>query len=328
VLAILAVSTGCAGGFPNPFAVAGPPAPQVLRPGATLEEVVAAVNANSARVQTYAANGATIKPQGMPGVPALSGGIMIERPARFRVYAGTALTGREIDLGSNEELLWMWMARSEPPAVYLWGRDQFAGSQAQQMLPVDPDWLPSALGLVEFAPHGRHELRLLPDQRLEVLSIVPGPGGIQTRVCVIDPVRAWVLQQHVYDASGSPVATAVASGHRYYPEYQVSLPQHIEVRVPPAQLALAIDVGQVLLNRALGDPGQLWVPPSGYPHVQMGSNGPGLAAQSGLPGSGAALPTNTEPPGDVLYVPRAPQERMTARPGELQQPVYRTPSGL
>lgn len=320
---------GCAG-FRNPFLPAGPPAPQVLRPGATLEEVVAAVNTNTARVGTYAANGATIRPLNMPGVPALSGGIMIERPSRFRVYAGTALTGSEIDFGTNEELLWMWMRLSEPPAVYVARRDQFAGSQAQQLMPIDPDWLPSALGLVEFEPHGQHELRLLPDQNLEVQSTLAGPNGVLTRVCVIDPVRAWVLQQQVYDASGSPIATAIASEYRYFPEHQVSLPQRVEVRVPPAQLALAIDAGQILLNRPLGDPGQLWQPPriDGYPQVEMGAAVGQSSTPAETPGGGRTAHVNP-PVGEVLYVPRGQQGRpQTLPPGQVWEPVYRTTGGL
>lgn len=287
---LLLATAGCAG-FRNPFAPIGPPAPHVLRPGASLEEVIAAVNENSGRIHSYAANGATITPLGMPGVPSLSGSILIERPSRFRVNAGTALTGPVIDLGSNEQLLWMWIRDSEPRGVYVCRRDQFGSSGAQQVMPVNPDWLPSALGMVEFEPHGQHQMRLLPDGNLEVSSTVPGPSGPLTRLCVIDPTRAWVLQQHAYNATGEPVATAVATQHRYFPEQQVSLPQRVEVRLPPAGLAMTIDVGQVALNTPLGDPGRLWLPPQidGYPQIDI--CGTGSAG-----GSTNADPSSTPPP--------------------------------
>jgi hypothetical protein len=271
-IVLLAAASGCVGPFRNPFAPVGPPAPQVLRPGASLDEVIAAVNANSARVHAYAANGSTITPLGMPGVPSLTGNIMIEKPDRFRIRAGTALLGSEIDLGGNEELLWMWMKRSEPPAVYLCRRDQFATSQAQQIMPVDPDWLPAALGLVELDPMAQHEgPRFTPDRNIEIRTTTFGPTGPLTRVTVIDSTRAWVLQQHVYDALGQPLASAVASQHRYFPEHQVSLPQRIELRSPPARLALAIDVGQLYLNTHLGDAAAIWMPPQiqGFPQVDI-----------------------------------------------------------
>ena len=53
----------------------------------------------------------------------LSGNIAAERPGRFRLTAGTAVTGQEIDLGSNDELFWMWVRRNQPPAVYFCRHD-------------------------------------------------------------------------------------------------------------------------------------------------------------------------------------------------------------
>jgi hypothetical protein len=288
-------ASGCVGPFRNPFAPVGPPAPQVLHPGASLDEVIAAVNANSARVHSYAANGATITPLGMPGVPSLTGNILIEQPDRFRIRAGTALLGSEIDLGGNEELLWMWMKRSEPPGVYLCRRDQFATSSAAQIMPIDPDWLPAALGLVELDTLAQHDgPRPTPDGNVEIRSTTFGPTGPLTRVTVIDPTRAWVLQQHVYDAQGQPLASAVASQHRYFPEHQVSLPGRIELRAPLARLALAIDVGQVYLNAHLGEAAALWTPPQIQGVSQIDISGtPGSANATAPPRTAAA--TSWEP---------------------------------
>jgi hypothetical protein len=171
----------------------------------------------------------------------------------------------------------MWMKRSEPPGVYLCRRDQFATSQVQQVMPVDPNWLPAALGLAEFSPQEQHEgPRLLPNQNLEVRSTVLGPSGPLVRVTVIDPLRAWVLEQHLYDGQGAPLASAIASQHRYYPEHQVSLPQRVDIRAPAAQLAMTIDVGQVYLNTHLGDAAQLWSPPqiSGVPQIDVSGGVP------------------------------------------------------
>jgi hypothetical protein len=282
-------ANGCVGPFRNPFASAGPPAPQVLRPGASLDEVIAAVNANSSRVHTYAANGAAIW---MAGVPTLSGSILIERPHRLRIRAGTALTGPEIDMGGNEQLLWMWVRQSEPPAVHLCRREQFASSQARQLMPIEPDWLPAALGLVEFGPLEQYQPpRIGPDRNIEIISTITGPTGPLSKLTVVDATRAWVLQQHVYDSRGTLLASALASEHRYFPEHHVSLPQRVEVRLPLASLTLVIQPGQIHLNSALGDPGHLWAPPQieGYPHVDIGGGtavGGGTSAASGLPTDG------------------------------------------
>src|SRR4051794_40146851 len=82
----------------NPFAAPGPAAPQVLVEGATREQIIAAVNQNSSRVRSISVTGATITIPDMLGLPLLSGNIAAERPGRFRLTAGTAVSGQEVDL--------------------------------------------------------------------------------------------------------------------------------------------------------------------------------------------------------------------------------------
>jgi hypothetical protein len=92
-----------------------------------------------------------------------------------------------------------------------------------------------------------------------------------TKSTVIDVKRAWVLQQHLYNSTGTLLASSIAHSHRYYPEYGVSLPQQIEIRLPPAQLALSIDVGTVQLNSLVENP-QMWsMPELSVPHIDLGA---------------------------------------------------------
>ena len=92
---------GDSGGVLPPEAFAAPP---------TLEQVVQAVNANSAPVRQLQAEGATLSVQGLPSLRA---NLVMERPRRFRLVGSLlGVTGPEIDLGSNDELLWMWVKRA------------------------------------------------------------------------------------------------------------------------------------------------------------------------------------------------------------------------
>src|SRR3990172_910761 len=86
------------------FGQVGPQAPQVLMPGATGDQIAAAVNQNTMRVSTLVAPNASISMPSTVGLPLLRGNLAVERPRRFRMTAGTGVTGQEIDLGSNDEL--------------------------------------------------------------------------------------------------------------------------------------------------------------------------------------------------------------------------------
>ncbi|MCC7475890.1 MAG: hypothetical protein IT425_10870 [Pirellulales bacterium] len=270
----------------NPFAAPGPAAPMVLLEGATREQIIAAVNLNSSRIRSMTATGATISVPGSLGIPLLSGNLAAERPGRFRLTAGTAVSGQELDLGSNDELFWLWIRRNQPPGVYYCRHAQFANSNIRQMMPVEPAWLLAALGMVDIDPAGVID-GPIPSTRgvgtLELRTWLASTSGPLQRVLVIDARRAWVVEQHVYDQAGQTLlASAVAESHRYYPVEQVSLPEVLSLRLPPANLALKINLGIVQLNAPPTERAQTWVMPTfdGSPQYDLG----GAALGTPLPG--------------------------------------------
>jgi hypothetical protein len=290
LLAALLCSISCARSLRNPFSMAGPPAPDVLVAASSLDQIIAAVNGNAQKVRTYQTNNATITIPGSLGIPTLRGNIAAQRPGRVRLQASTAVTGPEVDLGSNEELFWFWVKRNQPSQVYFARHAQTPGSAAQQLMPIDPQWLLDALGLAEFKPTDRHEGPLpIDEDRVEIKSIVQTASGPMTKRTVVDARKAWVLEQHMYDAGGALVASAVAKSHRYYPETGASLPQEVEIRVPPAELAMTIDVGTVELNRLTENP-QLWAMPTiaGSPAMDLGAQPP-TNAGGGVPTMGSQI---------------------------------------
>lgn len=275
MLALLFTTTGasCTRTMRSPFTAWQPPAPQVLMTGSSLEQVTSAVNANAARLQSIQTNNASINVPGMPGVPLLGGKIAAQRPGRFHLVASTALTGDEVDMGSNDDLFWFWVKRNDPPALFYARHDQFAGSAAQQMMPIEPQWLLDAMGFAEFRPGDAHDGPLpLSNGKVEIKTVMQTRTGQLTKRTVVDATRAWVLEQHLYDAQGQLVASAVSKSHRYYPQANVSLPQEVEIRIPASELALSIDMGTVEIN-TLGDNPQLWAMPSkpGVPLTDLGA---------------------------------------------------------
>ncbi len=300
----------------SPFAATGPAAPQVLPEVATREQIIAAVNQNSSRVRSITATGASITIPDTLSLPILTANIAAERPGRVRITAGTAITGQEMDLGSNDELFWMWVRRNQPPAVYYCRHDQFANSAIRQMMPIEPAWLLSAMGMTEIDPASLVDGPLpRGDGTVEIRSTQPSASGVLQRVTVIDARRAWVIEQHVYDPTGQTLlASAVAESHQYYPAEQVSLPRRISLRLPTAGMALKIDMGTVQINQLAGEPSQLWSMPAfeGYQRYDLG----GALPNTQLPGR----PTAQYVPGSVT--PAAYQPRpVVAYPSQVA-PTY------
>lgn len=278
----------CSRNLRRPFAQVGPPAPEVLVPGAGLDQVLAAVNQNATRIQNYQTTNASITVPGMATLPLLRGNIAAERPGRMRLQASTTISGSEVDLGSNDELFWFWVKRNEPPALYFARHDRFVGSAAQQVMPIEPSWLLDALGFAQFNPSDFHEGPIPHGNgTLEIRSVLQTRIGTITKTTVVDAKRAWVLEQYLYDARGTLLASAVARSHQYYPAQNISLPQEIDIRLPVAQLAMTVDVGTVQLNQPAMNPA-IWQMPvlTGYQQVDLGSAQPNTLSAIGAPGSG------------------------------------------
>jgi hypothetical protein len=277
-LVVTLVVSGCSWRGGSLVRPRGPQAPVVLQPGATAQQIVAAVNENTSRVHSYVSYNARFSVPGLSAIPLMQGNIALERPLKFRLQAGTAVTGSEIDLGSNPDLFWFWVRHNTPPALYFCRHDQYASSAAPQMLPVDPNWIGDALGLVELNPAATYEGPFpRSDGSLELRSAISTPSGPMTRVVVVDKERAWVLEQHLYDSASTPVASAIAENFVYDPVALVSLPRRVTMKVPQADMALTVDIGQLSVNVPTGDQAQLFTMPvmENYPRVDLGSTLPG-----------------------------------------------------
>jgi hypothetical protein len=242
-----------------------------LPPSATLTQVIDVVNDNSARVQSLSTTRATVT---TPGVPSLNANIALQRPRSFRLVAEKF--GPQLDVGSNDELLWFWVAQAQPPALFYCRHEQFAASAARQIMPVEPDWLVEAFGIVTFdrskplqgpTPIG--------NGRVEIRSRAGLPGQETSRVTIVDDSTGIVLEQHVYDAHGVLLASAMLSKHVSDPASGAKLPRHIKIQWPPAKFELAIDMADIQVNQLPADPRQLFAKPSysGYNEIDLAQPG-------------------------------------------------------
>ena len=260
VLLLLTTLTGasCPRRLPPPASVS----PVIFAQPPTLAEIIAAINANTNRAQRLQVTNATLH---VAGLPALRTSLALERPRRLRLQAGTGLTGTELDLGSNDELFWLWARRNEPPAIYFGRHAELTSGVAREILPVPPSWLIEALGLITIDTTSGSSVWQGPfvrgPGRLEIRGQVATTSGLLIKVIVVDDRRGTIVEQQVYDERGQLLASALATRSEFDAAHQVSLPLQIDIQLPPAQLSFTLEVDGYLINYIGGDPAQLWSMP-------------------------------------------------------------------
>ena len=289
------------------------PLPPALPPSPSLQQIISVVNRNSSQIASFSTNRAVLSGQGFPTLRASAA---FQRPRRFRLRAEMGLTGPELDLGSNDELFWIWVRRNEPQAIYYCRHEQFAASPVRHALPIDPDWLIEALGIAEFDPALPHQGPFpLSGGRFEIRTVRETADGPTTKVTVVDGVRGVVLQQHLFDPRGQLTASAVTSQHRRDPLSGLIMPRVVDVRCPKAQFSMRIDLGNVEINRPLANPMELWTMPryEGWPAVDLGSPNLQFAPAPPPVVPPAAAPPASRP-GAISSRPRPPQQGWNSRP--------------
>ncbi len=291
----------------------------------SLDAVLEAVNRNSAQVQTLQTDGARLS---MRMTPAVNVELVIERPKRIRFKAGTHLTGAVVDLGSNDDLFWFWSSLDRNPALYFARHDEFARSTAAQTMPVEPQWLIDAMGLVDFDPMAKHEGPYDHGRdTIEIRSYYPTATGQVTKITHIHNRFAWVLGQQIYDTRGQLVATTKASNHQYFPLQQVALPRKVEFELAMAQLQFEVDTTDYRINQPLGNPELVFdLPTDDFPDTPVVN----LLDPQGLRGNGPAPRADLSGPpqedwrgplgkGGGERNPRLPSTDQRIEPNEVDQ---------
>ena len=251
------------------YQVGAMPLPRALLPQATLEQIIATVHDNTQRVRSYMAPQAVLV---VPGEPRLSAQVACEPPRRFRLRAQTSVTGSELDIGSNDDLFWLWIRRHQPPVMLFCRHDQYAQSAARRLLPIRAEWMPELLGLVNFRPEDRHEGPfLLPDGRLEIRSHITTSEGELLKSTLLDATTGLVVEQHLFTAAAERLASCRTSKHRVDPQSGAALPRHIEVSWPASGIEFQLELAAITTNASVADPGQLWQMPAyeGYAPVDL-----------------------------------------------------------
>ena len=281
IVLLLLVSLFSASGATCPRRTPPVNAPPAFQTPPTLADVLRVVNSQSDPIYQLQTDNARLI---FPGTPGLRTSIAIQRPRSFRLRAQFIGMGEVLDMGSNDQLFWALVdapsvTTGMPRAVYFAHHDQPLSPEAQQVLPIKPDALVEAFGLIHFDANHEHQgpWQHGTDQ-LEFRSRIPGPEGEQGRITVVHATYGWITQQHLYGVEGQWVASAIASQHRYYPEAGISLPHRIEVRLPPPSSSFHLEIESYAINQLRADPGQLFSMPTHHDHPQID-----LAAPAALP---------------------------------------------
>lgn len=278
MLAVLYCSAG-AMCIPKLWEPTLPTHPVVFHEQPDLDQLLDHLRRNSESVQRLSATGVQLRVEGAP--VGLRSSIEYERPHRFKL-TGEFMATSELDVGSNEQFLWIW-GRHAPGALMYVRHDQYDQTIAHELMPVPPAWLVEALGVVSIDPLGQYSGPFpRPDGNVEIRSQwLARRGEPLTRILIVKPQYGWVVEQQIRDGQGRLLASSTATRFQHYPEFGVSLPNDVRVRInvpgQPQPFEMSLDIGGYTINGygppdpqfwSIPDPGKLPALDLADPRVQ------------------------------------------------------------
>lgn len=226
-----------------------PRPPVVLAQNASVDDVMRAVNNNNAQKRTLVATGSRFSIEGGP--LSLNGDIAYESPRKLRIW-GELMT-REFDIGSNNELFWIWFKRDERKATYFGRHELYASSPVRDSFQIDTDWLIESLGMTVFQPFERHKLiSASPEGNWKIETKRDTPLGTYTKYTVVDGRTACVLLQELYNPAGQLVASAASPSHAVDPTTNITYPETVDMllSIQGQKTAIRLSMGRVQFNQS------------------------------------------------------------------------------
>lgn len=266
----------------NPFAGKNSLPPQPYITGQqTLESLQAGVNQNSRKIRNFTTENASITIPG--GWMPLHSRLTFERPKRLRIQgAASSVTSQEFDFGSNDEIFWLW-ARRNPGEMWFCRHDLYHMSPLRSTIPIDPDWLIEAFGIVEFKQTDQHfGPNRLNNGNWEIMSHCQTPSGQYIKRTVIDAKNGCVVLQELYTPQRELVALAEATDLQYDRTAEIYYAKKVTVQCRGMEGQMIIDLGSPKFNATTSFASTVFVMPryEGYQAVDLSS--PEMIQRSGV----------------------------------------------
>ncbi len=216
-------------------------------------DLVAYLNANARKVKGgLQCNAVVIDAKTGSQVVGMDALMACEKGRNFRMKAKVG--GHNVaDFGSNDSEFWYWVSQAEPPYVFHGNYDEMKTARTQLPIPFQPDLVIAALGIGEYDPNGRYEVRSYKEtiELIEQTTSIQGKVVFKVTVFNRGPVTATKPQVLAYllkDEKGTDIAIARVTNAQVHRESGAVLPRNLQLVLIPEKPNEKIEMKMVFDN--------------------------------------------------------------------------------
>jgi hypothetical protein len=177
-------------------------------------------------------------------------------PPNFRMVARVAGTS-EVDIGSNSQEFWYWIKKAPEPYVFHCSYADFRAGRARTAFPFQPEWVVEALGMAEYDPNQRYQVREGKNTYELIQQAVSPQGQPIQKVTVFNrnaaQNRAPQVMAHILrDASGKEICSAQITQVQS-DAGGVVVPRVIFMDWPQAKMKMKMELKDVRINARIDE---------------------------------------------------------------------------
>lgn len=235
--------------------------PVVMNDNPTLNELINAVNANSAKVTTLRSDNASV------GMSNLSGWVTCrlayQKPQNLRLIGTAPMNGKVVDFGSNSDQFWYWCQFQDSDKIFWSPLGEYTNSPMKDAIPVDPVWFPDALGVTEINSAEVIEGPIAQaDRSILLVTQRQRSDGVYRKNMFIEPRTAAIKRQDVIGPNGDTIVSVICNEFQVDDTTKAVLPKKMVISCPKADGSLQIDLGKVQVNQPDGITPELFAMPT------------------------------------------------------------------
>jgi hypothetical protein len=179
----------------------------------------------------------------------LRGKLACQKPRNFRLLAD-ALGQPQVDLGSNAQEFWFWIAKADPPYQFHCSYTDFARGGIRLPFPFQPDWVMEALGMGEYGPPENYQLRQT-QATLELVENTRSPQGQPVQKITVVSRKDWRVQGYVLVDTTTRKEICAAKVTDVQQVGGVIVPRRVQLEWKTEGVELKLKLDEVAINRQL-----------------------------------------------------------------------------
>jgi hypothetical protein len=202
-------------------------------------------------------------------VPGLNNGMIVcGKPNHFRMTAALIAGGKQLDIGSNANEMWMYVKQSDPQYLYC-SHSEFPKVQDNLPVKFEPAWVLQALGMTTYDPNPeKYTVRYVPNRDsydlyyydttaagekvLKLTEFAANMTGdtapdVRRHVVLTADAKQKIAVATIKKVSNQKVGVDPASGNPTW----VQVPTEVTLEWPQQNVKMDLQLGRIKLNETL-----------------------------------------------------------------------------